>query len=84
MFNLACPWMGEEGVVADGPDHALVVVGVLRYGAQYDGDGNLTVPPTVAEGWHVNLRLREGTPLPTALAPYVMPPPAFPKRVFAD
>lgn len=35
------------------------------------------------QGFHVNLRLSETTPLPAELLPYVLPRPVHPKRVFA-
>lgn len=35
------------------------------------------------EGFHVNLRLRAGTSLPSAVAGFVIATPAHPKRVFA-
>lgn len=83
-FNMTCPWMGEDGEpLTDSTDHSLVVVGQIRYGGVYDAEGNETVAPTVVEGWHVNLRLRSDVALPEALARFVMPVPAYPKRVFA-
>jgi len=35
------------------------------------------------DGFHVNLRLRNGTPLPPELEPFSLPTPTIPKRVFA-
>lgn len=84
-FEAACPWLGDDGhVVPDGPTHAMVIVGQLAYGAQFDAEGNLTVAPTIIPGWHVNVRMREGVALPISLAAFQMIPPAYPKMVFAD
>jgi hypothetical protein len=53
--------------------HATDVIGTLYNQETYEP----------LEGFHVNLRLTETTPLPTALEPYTLPKPANPKRVFA-
>ncbi len=34
--------------------HALDVIGIITRGGEYDEDGNVLVPPTVLDGWHVN------------------------------
>jgi hypothetical protein len=34
--------------------HALDVIGIIMRGGEYDEDGNVLVPPTVLDGWHVN------------------------------
>ena len=34
-------------------------VGVIQEGGEWDEEGNEIVAPTVLDGWHVNLRLRE-------------------------
>ena len=34
-------------------------VGVIREGGEWDEEGNVVVEPTVLDGWHVNVRLRE-------------------------
>lgn len=34
-------------------------VGVISTGGEWDEEGNEIVPPTVIDGWHVNLRLRD-------------------------
>lgn len=34
-------------------------------------------------GYHVNVRIREGETLPEDLKPFIIEPPAHPKRVFA-
>ncbi len=34
--------------------HALDVIGIIARGGEYDKDGNVLVPPTMLDGWHVN------------------------------
>jgi hypothetical protein len=34
--------------------HALDVIGVITRGGEWDEDGNVVVPPTTLDGWHVN------------------------------
>lgn len=53
--------------------HATDVIGTLYHNETYQ-----PLP-----GFHVNLRLRQGTPLPAQLEPLALPTPAYPKRVFA-
>lgn len=83
-FEAACPWMGEDGVITDSHNHAMSIVGILSYGGEYDREGNETKAPTVVEGYHVNLRLRDGVALPESLVPFVVSRPLYPKRIFAD
>jgi len=79
-FDAANPW----GDVTESHNYVLDIVGVIvSCDAQFDVEGNLTVPPTVVPGWHVNLRLRNTMILPASLEPFVMPTPAFPKQRFA-
>ncbi len=53
--------------------HATDIIGTLYHTQTYEAQ----------EGFHVNLRLRTGTPLPPELLPYNLPTPTLPKRVFA-
>lgn len=65
--------MPEELMLPASESHATDIVGIL-----YNMETYQPLP-----GYHVNLRLREGTPLPAALETYSLPAPALPKRVFA-
>ena len=60
--------------------HALDVVGVITIGGEYDPEsGDVLVPPTVLDGWHVNY-IGE---LPEGWADYAVSPEQ-PVRVFAS
>ena len=65
--------MPEHLVIEASETHATDIIGTLFH--------NATFAPL--EGFHVNLRLRQGTPLPPQLEPFALPTPAYPKRVFA-
>ncbi|RYD50584.1 MAG: hypothetical protein EOP52_13815 [Sphingobacteriales bacterium] len=67
-FNAHMP----KALLGESETHATDVVGVL-----YRNDTNAAL-----EGYHVNLRLKNGTPLPAALETFEIAPPAYPKRVF--
>jgi hypothetical protein len=59
--------------------HALDVVGVITIGGEYDPEsGDVLVPPTVLDGWHVNLI----GALPKGWDQYIVYPQS-PVRVFA-
>lgn len=53
--------------------HATDIIGTLYHNETYQ-----PLP-----GFHVNLRLAEGTPLPEVLQAFSLPKPTLPKRVFA-
>ena len=36
--------------------HALDVIGTITRGGEWDDEGNVVVPPTTLDGWHVNLQ----------------------------
>jgi hypothetical protein len=60
--------------------HALDVVGVITIGGEYDLEsGDVLVPPTLLDGWHVNY-IGE---LPEGWADYAVSPEQ-PVRVFAS
>jgi hypothetical protein len=60
--------------------HALDVVGVITIGGEYDPEsGDVLMPPTVLDGWHVNY-IGE---LPEGWADYAVSPEQ-PVRVFAS
>lgn len=63
---LPAEWRDEEGKPLDSLDRAWSVIGEIE-GTQ---------------GWHANLRLKSSMALPDLLAEFVIPRPAFPKRVF--
>lgn len=57
--------------------YAIDVIGEIVLPPANEGDA-----PTVLTGWHVNLRILDGTPLPADLEPFVVTP-ANPYRVWA-
>jgi hypothetical protein len=59
--------------------HALDVVGLISIGGEYDDEGEVLVPPTLLNGWHINY-VGE---LPDGWGQYVVSP-ANPVRVFAS
>lgn len=59
-------------------DRAVDLVGTI-----YREPAEAGATPEPVAGYHVNLRLRDGATLPPALLPYLIPPPAAPKRVWA-
>jgi hypothetical protein len=58
--------------------HALDVVGVITRGGEWDEDGNVVVPPTTLDGWHINY---QGVP-PDGWEQYAVHPQR-PGRVWA-
>lgn len=65
--------MPAEWQVPASAAHAVDVVGTLYRTDTY----------AALEGFHVNLRLVAGMILPEVLAPFALPEPEMPKRVFA-
>lgn len=61
--------------------YGLDVVGQVVLPGTYDDEGVELTPPTPLPGWHVNLRILDGSELPDELAPYVIYP-EVPIRVF--
>lgn len=60
--------------------HALDCVGLIYRGGEYDPEtGEVITPPTLLDGWHVNL----AGELPDGWEPYIVNP-AQPVRVFAS
>lgn len=57
--------LDEEGNILSPAGHhptegvTIHYVGTIREGGEWDEEGNVVVEPTVIDGWHVNLRLRE-------------------------
>jgi hypothetical protein len=45
---------GTEHFFTASHTHALDVIGTITRGGEWDEDGNVVVPPTVLDGWHVN------------------------------
>jgi hypothetical protein len=62
--------------------YAIDVIGEIYTDAVYDSQGNITTPSEKLPGWHVNLRVLDGTPLPEDLHQYIVSP-ALPSRVWA-
>jgi hypothetical protein len=58
--------------------HALDVIGTIFIGGEYDDEGEVLVPPTLLDGWHINL----AGDLPKGWEQYVVRP-EHPVRVFA-
>ncbi len=85
-FQAALPldWVDDSRMpILGGSTYAMDIVGSLTTGGAWDAAGNVLIQPTILEGYHVNLRLREDTNLPDSLEAFLLAPPAFPKRVFA-
>jgi hypothetical protein len=57
--------------------HALDVIGVITRGGEWDEEGNVVVPPTTLDGWHLNYM----GPLPDGWEAYAVWP-KHPVRVF--
>ncbi len=69
----------DDAWITASHSHALDVVGVITIGGEYDPEsGDVLVPPTVLDGWHVNY-IGE---LPEDWDAYVVSPEQ-PVRVFA-
>lgn len=50
----------EDEVIRASSETATVYhVGIISEGGEWDEDGTVITEPTVIEGWHVNIRLRE-------------------------
>jgi hypothetical protein len=62
--------------------YALDVIGELVLSATLDTNGNQTTPAKTLPGWHVNMRILDGSPLPPELEQYVVTPET-PYRVWA-
>lgn len=77
----AAGFLTEDGdPITASHTHALDVIGPIYIGGEYDPEtGDVLVPPTLLDGWHVNY-VGE---LPTEWQPYVVTP-AQPVRVFAS
>jgi hypothetical protein len=58
--------------------HALDVIGTISIGGEYDDEGEVLVPPTLLDGWHINY----SGELPDGWEEYVVRPEQ-PVRVFA-
>jgi hypothetical protein len=43
-----------EQLAAYTKDYAIDVIGTITRGGEWDEDGNVVVPPTTLDGWHVN------------------------------
>jgi len=69
----------EDGprLVAFNERWAIGVIGEIVLPPETEGG-----QPTVLPGWHVNLRIIDGSPLPDELAPFVVTP-TTPYRVWA-
>jgi len=76
-------------VTEDGPRlvrfthrYALDVIGTIVLDGTYDEAGNELTAPTTLTGWHVNIRILDGSALPDELVQYVITP-ANPVRIWA-
>lgn len=71
--------LNEDGeYITASHTHSLDVIGTISRGGEWDEEGNVVVPPTTVDGWHLNYvgNLPEGW---EAFAVY----PANPVRVWA-
>lgn len=57
------------------------VIGIIYEGGEWDTEGNQITPPTLLEGWHVNIRLMDHED-GSALLPYTVTP-VHPRRTWA-
>lgn len=75
----------DGGPIVSGTHFYVDVVGVLdNQDGTYDAEGNTPTPPTLIEGWHVNLAWPAGEQTPEPLMDYELPAaPTNPRRVFA-
>jgi hypothetical protein len=62
--------------------YAIDVIGIIVLPATYDEQGNKLTDPIILDGWHVNLRIIDGSDIPSDLVQYVITP-AHPVRVWA-
>ena len=70
---------GNVTIVTSSHAHALDVIGTISIGGEYDPEtGEVLVPPTLLDGWHVNF---QGV-LPDGWDQYAVTPEQ-PARVFA-
>jgi hypothetical protein len=69
---------GNTTILTASHTHALDVVGLISIGGEYDDEGEVLVPPTLLDGWHLNY-IGE---LPDGWEEYVVRPEQ-PVRVFA-
>jgi hypothetical protein len=69
---------GNESIITASHNHALDVIGEIQRGGEWDEEGNVITPPTVLDGWHVNLQGE----LPEGWEQYVVHP-QNPVRVWA-
>lgn len=69
---------GETQIQTSSHTHALDVIGTIHTGGQWDPEtGEVVVPPTQLDGWHVNFV----GDLPQGWEDYLVTPPS-PARVF--
>lgn len=49
--------LNEDGeFITASHNHALDVIGTITRGGEWDDEGNVVVPPTTLDGWHVNFQ----------------------------
>jgi hypothetical protein len=69
---------GNTTILTASHDWALDVIGAISIGGEYDDEGEVIEPPTLLDGWHVNL----AGELPEGWEDYVVYP-GNPVRIFA-
>jgi len=62
--------------------YAIDVIGEIVLAPEVDSNRNVIAEGQTLTGWHVNLRILDGSALPEELAPFVVTP-ATPYRVWA-
>lgn len=71
--------LNEDGsFITASHTHSLDVIGTITRGGEWDDEGNVITPPTVLDGWHVNLQGE----VPDGWEQYVVEPQQ-PVRVWA-
>ena len=69
---------GNQQFITASHSHCLDVLGVITRGGEWDDEGNVVVPPTTLDGWHLNYV----GPLPEGWEQYAVYP-QNPVRVWA-
>ena len=45
---------GNQQFITASHQHSLDVIGTITRGGEWDDEGNVVVPPTTLDGWHIN------------------------------
>ena len=53
-LDAACLLTEDGEFITASHNHALDVIAEIQRGGEWDEEGNVVVPPTTLDGWHVN------------------------------